>query len=331
MSHVYARALIARNPRYRTMGKLSAPSTGPEHYPPRGRRTRRGIHGCGDHFVPRAAHRCASPSLGHGGLSVSLAERGARRYSTPLPAGRLSLRMRRTGRSSSRSTCRAKSDRAHSVAETGWLQGIADARGFPHGIVAYAALQDPELDDLSRARQHANLRGIRQILNPDQCERSDYLTDPAWRSRLRAPGGLWPVVRSPGAAEQFDAPRRWRRAPRRADGHQPHRHAARPDSSGRRPLAQRNAHAGRGAARERQTLGIRNVRSVVVTESIRPLVLEAIDVFGVDRCMFASNFPVDKARTSYDRLDGSVPSITAIFRWRTGTSSFTTTPSGSIV
>jgi predicted TIM-barrel fold metal-dependent hydrolase len=29
--------------------------------------------------------------------------------------------------------------------------------------------------------------------------------------------------------------------------------------------------------------------------SIRPYVLEAIDIFGVDRCMFASNFPTDKA------------------------------------
>src|SRR5712691_12701498 len=37
-------------------------------------------------------------------------------------------------------------DRAHSTAETGWLPGIADERGFPHGIVAYAALQDPRLD-----------------------------------------------------------------------------------------------------------------------------------------------------------------------------------------
>ena len=30
-------------------------------------------------------------------------------------------------------------------------------------------------------------------------------------------------------------------------------------------------------------------------ESIRPCVLEAIDIFGIDRCMFASNFPTDGA------------------------------------
>ena len=37
-------------------------------------------------------------------------------------------------------------------------------------------------------------------------------------------------------------------------------------------------------------------------DSIRPLVLETIDVFGVDRCMFGSNFPVDKLYSSFEKL-----------------------------
>jgi predicted TIM-barrel fold metal-dependent hydrolase len=37
-------------------------------------------------------------------------------------------------------------------------------------------------------------------------------------------------------------------------------------------------------------------------ESIRPYVLKTIEVFGVDRCCFASNFPVDKLLSDYDRL-----------------------------
>lgn len=36
--------------------------------------------------------------------------------------------------------------------------------------------------------------------------------------------------------------------------------------------------------------------------SIRPLVFEAIDAFGADRCMFASNFPVDGLYASYARV-----------------------------
>ena len=37
-------------------------------------------------------------------------------------------------------------------------------------------------------------------------------------------------------------------------------------------------------------------------ESIRPYVLACIEEFGVQRCFFASNFPVDKLLSSYDRL-----------------------------
>jgi predicted TIM-barrel fold metal-dependent hydrolase len=37
-------------------------------------------------------------------------------------------------------------------------------------------------------------------------------------------------------------------------------------------------------------------------EGNRRIVLEAIGIFGIDRCMFASNFPVDGLRVSYDRM-----------------------------
>jgi predicted TIM-barrel fold metal-dependent hydrolase len=34
----------------------------------------------------------------------------------------------------------------------------------------------------------------------------------------------------------------------------------------------------------------------------RPIILEAIRIFGVERCMFASNFPVDGLKGSWDYL-----------------------------
>lgn len=40
----------------------------------------------------------------------------------------------------------------------------------------------------------------------------------------------------------------------------------------------------------------------VTVGSIRPIVLETLDVFGTERSMFASNFPVDKLFTSYGNL-----------------------------
>jgi predicted TIM-barrel fold metal-dependent hydrolase len=48
-------------------------------------------------------------------------------------------------------------------------------------------------------------------------------------------------------------------------------------------------------------------------ESIRPLVLEAIDAFGVQRAMFASNFPVDKLFADFPTLWRAFAAIVADF------------------
>jgi predicted TIM-barrel fold metal-dependent hydrolase len=46
-------------------------------------------------------------------------------------------------------------------------------------------------------------------------------------------------------------------------------------------------------------------------ESNRPVVLETIDVFGVERCMFASNFPVDRLVADFDTIFGGFKTIVA--------------------
>ena len=37
-------------------------------------------------------------------------------------------------------------------------------------------------------------------------------------------------------------------------------------------------------------------------DSLRPIIDTVLDVFGAERCMFGSNFPVDKLHTSYESL-----------------------------
>jgi predicted TIM-barrel fold metal-dependent hydrolase len=196
--------------------------------------------------------------------------------------------------------------RHQSLDETAWLQAIADQHGFPHGIVAYAALQEPQVDSALEAHaRYANLRGIRQILNPDQCERPDYLTDPAWRAgyaRLahyglsfdlqaalaRAQPDVAMVVnhtgmpreRGPGALE------RWR--------------------NGMRLLAD-VPHV------STKISGFAMFDPQWTVENIRPIVLETIDIFGPSRCMFASNFPVDKRYATYTALIDAFRAITANF------------------
>ena len=46
-------------------------------------------------------------------------------------------------------------------------------------------------------------------------------------------------------------------------------------------------------------------------ESIRPFVLETIDMFGTERCLFASNFPVDGMHGSFDELYTAYAEVTA--------------------
>jgi predicted TIM-barrel fold metal-dependent hydrolase len=48
-------------------------------------------------------------------------------------------------------------------------------------------------------------------------------------------------------------------------------------------------------------------------DSIRPYVESAIEAFGVGRCMFATNFPVDKLFSSYDDILFAFKTITSCY------------------
>lgn len=74
------------------------------------------------------------------------------------------------------------------VGETAWLQGQADQYGYPQGIVAYANLTHPCVEETLRQHcTYANVRGIRMPLNyarePWRCmtDRGDYMQDTQWR------------------------------------------------------------------------------------------------------------------------------------------------------
>jgi len=48
-------------------------------------------------------------------------------------------------------------------------------------------------------------------------------------------------------------------------------------------------------------------------ESNRQIVLDTIEVFGPDRCMFASNFPVDSVVADFDTIFNGFKTITKDF------------------
>jgi predicted TIM-barrel fold metal-dependent hydrolase len=219
----------------------------------------------------------------------------------------------------------AEIDRADPVRETAWLQAIADdpsSGGFPHGIVAFADLADPGVETvLERHCQYANVRGIRYLLNyeddaPLHCAttRGDWLRDDQWRKGYALLGkyGL-----------SFDLQIFWQQM---ADG------AALADSFPGIPVILNHT----GMPRKRDSDYIQDWRAGMRTlaaepnvaakisglgmfepdwsaDSIRPLVLDAIEIFGVERCIFASNFPVDKLAGDYDAIWSAFDRITAGF------------------
>jgi predicted TIM-barrel fold metal-dependent hydrolase len=195
------------------------------------------------------------------------------------------------------------------LAEARWVQSIADRHGYPHGIVAYAELDSPGL------RQHlealagiANVRGIRQTMNWDAdprfrvAARADLMDDPRWRRGLRllADFGLH--------FELSVYPRQMAIAARVVREHEnvfvlshtgmPLRKDAEELSAWRTGL--RALAASEHVVCKLSGLGMFDHQWTA--ESIRPFMLEALGIFGPARCMWGSNFPVDRLYSGYDRL-----------------------------
>jgi predicted TIM-barrel fold metal-dependent hydrolase len=214
----------------------------------------------------------------------------------------------------------ADTDRADSLAETRWLQSLADDernQGFPHAIIAYADLCAADIEDvLATQCTYANVRGIRQILNYHSDPKltyteADLLKEPCFERgfALLADFGL-----------SFDLQCYYPQMTRAAEL------AARyPDI----PIILN--HAGMPAERDRAALdgwrdGLRelaacpNVAAKLsglgmcdptwTLDSLRPFVLDTLEIFGPMRVLFGSNFPVDKLFGSFDALIDALIDIT---------------------
>jgi predicted TIM-barrel fold metal-dependent hydrolase len=205
-----------------------------------------------------------------------------------------------------------------SLKETRWLQSVADTRGFPQALVAHAELNDPNVEALLAAHaSHRNVRGIRQILNwhPDPKKTytpRDLLVDPLWQqgfALLRKYGLSFDLQIYPGqmhAAAQLAA-----RHPdtqivinhtgmpvdRDAAGHQEWR-------AGMQILAQQP-----NVAVKISGLAMLDWRWT--TGSLRPFVQQTLEIFGPGRCLFASNFPVDRLFGAFARQFSAYQSLTA--------------------
>ena len=203
----------------------------------------------------------------------------------------------------------AEADRDGQLDETRWLTGVMAEHGLPNAIVAHAWLNRPNSAEVLAAQAaFPAVRGIRSKprTSPTAASRGDVrglsasLQDPAWRKglgRLRQHGLSWdwrvPFWHLAEAAEVC---------------------ALYPD------LAIVTEHTGLAWDRSEEGLGEwrRGMTALAAMEHVhlkiselglagapwdyadnRRLVREAIEIFGFERCMFASNFPVAGLRIGY--------------------------------
>jgi predicted TIM-barrel fold metal-dependent hydrolase len=190
---------------------------------------------------------------------------------------------------------------ADSLAETRWLQGIADARGFPQAIVAHAELDRP--DAAALLAQHAaqrNVRGIRQILNWHRdCAKTytprDLLAEQSWQrgfALLARHGFSFDLQIYPG-----QMPAAARLAARHPDIPLILNHTGMPCDKD--PAGIEAWRAGLRALAAQAHVAVK-ISGLAMLDwrwsraSLEPFVRETIDTFGAERVMLASNFPVDR-------------------------------------
>lgn len=202
--------------------------------------------------------------------------------------------------------------------ETEWLQSTGDAEGLPSAIVAFCELEKEDLPaQLEQQLRHDRLRGVRQIIGRSDDE--DAVTGSGelvrlqpWREHLELLGELglsFDLQLTPGQVPTVvdaislapDTPvalchcgSPWDQSPAGLDDWR----------DGLKVLASlRNVHC--------KISGFGMFDHDWTVDSIRPVVESCIEIFGVNRCMFGSNFPVDKLHASYSQVWNAYDEITS--------------------
>lgn len=219
--------------------------------------------------------------------------------------------------------CEAEWDRDDQVAETEWLTAIAGAHGMPNAIVGHVWLDDPEVE--AKLEGHCRsplMRGIRSkpvtsatiaAARPDGARS---LADPAWRRGYEALGRFalsydlrvpfWHLGEAAAIIEKHPE------IPVVVN------HTGFPWDRSEAGLAAWRAEMTRIAAipwvyLKLSELGLKDAPWTV--DSNRRVVLEALEIFGVERCMWASNFPPASLRIGFrDQLDGFFDILSGLTR-----------------
>lgn len=215
----------------------------------------------------------------------------------------------------------AESDPADPVAETRWLHAVAAAHGLPNGIVAQAWLDRGDAAEVLAAQAAFPLtRGVRHkpraSAAPDAAARGapGSMDDPTWRDgyALLSRNGLsfdlqtpyWHLVAAAELARDFPETTLILN------------HAGLPVDRSAEGLAAWRAALEELAAEANTAIkisGLGQAGRPWTVASNGPVVLDAIRIFGADRAMFASNFPVDSLVADFDTVYDGFKAIAAGF------------------
>ncbi len=196
------------------------------------------------------------------------------------------------------------------VAETRFIQSLSDKNDFPIAIVGFVDLASEDAATvIEEHKKSANFRGVRQILSrlPDQPERSfatvEYLDDLVWRENFILLGehGL-----------SFDLqcyPEQMERAAAFFSAHKNVPviidHAGSPWVQTAEGFKRWYDSMAQLAALPQTSVKLAGFGMFDVhwnAETISPVFNALVDLFGYERMLFASNFPVDKLMRPYHAL-----------------------------
>lgn len=204
--------------------------------------------------------------------------------------------------------------------ETAWLQKTGDDTGLPSAIVAFCELDSPEAPQFLAAQlEFSRLRGVRQIIGRSDEEDAvtgsgELVGNPIWRENL---------VLLCELGLSFDLQLTPGQVPRVAEALADAADTAVALCHCGSPWDQTKSGIESWRKGLRLLASLPNVYCKIsglgmfdhnwTVDSIRPIVESCIEIFGADRCMFGSNFPVDKLHASYSQVWSAYEEITAGF------------------
>jgi predicted TIM-barrel fold metal-dependent hydrolase len=196
------------------------------------------------------------------------------------------------------------------IEEVEWVQSCADTHGFPHAIIGYADLGSYDLDEmLDRQTRCANFRGIRQQLhwhsNPAYrfAIRPDLMTDERWQrglAKLSERGLLFEL--QVFASQMADAARLAANHPQQTFILL---HAGMLEDTSAQGWSLWRAGMRQLAARPNVMVKLSGLGTFSHACSValwQPIVRETLDMFGPERAVFGSNFPIESLWTSYAQI-----------------------------